>query len=285
MSIKKLLLVFLIASFQMVVAQNIPNQSFENWTLGGPFETPNEWAGSPAVNKTTIAHAGTYAVELKSDIFNNPMTGNTDTIPGRFNTGQQGTGPGQPGLSGYAFTNRPDSFTGWYKYSRVGNDAFIVRVTLWRWNDTTKLKEIIADEIFQGGPAAQYTRFSMPINYNSNKLPDSANIEFISSNSMPPQFVLGSVLIIDDLYFITKNKNGINSHQQQFACYPNPCTDFISLTGIENSMISIYNSLGECMLILEIKDANKTMIPVQEFPSGMYFIKTDRNEVMKFQKL
>lgn len=215
-----------------IKAQNIPNGGFETWMTMGPFETVQGWIHPPVVSKSTDMHSGTYAVMLKTDTFYNPQTMTLDTIAGFCSTGTPGMGPGNPGISGYVFTDRPDSLTGWFKYAPALNDSFYISVYLSFWDPFLNAQESIAYSSFLGGASASYTRFSFPLNYSSPNSPDTAIIFMRSSNpSNAAQNFIGSQLLVDDLAFVTNTINGIESatsnQKLNLNVAPNPACDFI----------------------------------------------------------
>ncbi len=275
---RKLLLssVIIFAISFIAKSQQIPNPGFETWNSQGPFEMPDQWAGSPAVTKSTDAHSGTYTINLKSDIFTNPQTQNTDSIPGICVTGQPGMGPGVKGIDGYPSTARPDSFTGWYKYAPIGQDDFAIAVTLTKWNTSTNQRDIISNTIYVGTAASSYTRFSFPLNYSSGATPDSVAIVLASSD--PQQRKLGSILLVDDIAFVTKIASGISSQKDDspdFLLYPNPAKNILNFTLVhslsQSNSIRILNSGGKTIYIYSGIQSN-IGIDISQFASGIYFI-------------
>lgn len=189
---KPLFLIAFLSSISFLASsQSIPNNGFETCAITppAPFESAEGWAGGPSISKSTNAHSGSFALQLETAVFTNPNNGETDTISGNAFTGTPGMGPGMPGTPGFAFTGRPDSLTGWYTYSTVGNDANEVRVILSRWDTLTLQREEIASTVFSCNPSELYSRYSFPIQYNNSNIPDTASIEIRSSNSpWKPQF-------------------------------------------------------------------------------------------------
>ena len=224
------LLTIAIFFFAFINAQTIPNADFETWTLVGPFEMPDGWAAGPSASKSTSAHSGTYAIQLKTDTFTNPMTSSLDTIPGMANTGMRGLGPGAGGTNGYAFTSRPDSLVGWYLFTPIAGEMSTINVNLTKWNTGTSSNDIVGTASFLGGAAGTYTRFSIPISYSSTDLPDSANIEL--SNGDPMMRLIGATLLVDDLVFVS-NPTGISDLNEKtisMQCYRNPATVLIHVS-------------------------------------------------------
>jgi hypothetical protein len=216
-------------------------------------------------------------MQLQTAIFTNPNNGETDTIPGNAFTGTPGMGPGMPGTPGFAFTGRPDSLTGWYTFSPVGNDLNEVRVILSRWDTTTLQREEIANTVFSCNPSELYTRFSFPIQYGSSNIPDTASIEIRSSNSPMEAPVLGSILLVDDLEFESADQTGF-SHIEispSFQIFPNPANDFVNFSNRNNEKINIINAVGQTMESIQLNANSNISISTSSFPVGMYFINVD----------
>lgn len=267
-------------------SQTIPNNGFETWAITppAPFESAEGWAGGPSISKSTNAHSGSFALQLQTAVFTNPNNGETDTISGNAFTGTPGMGPGMPGTPGFAFTNRPDSLTGWYTYSTSGNDANEVRVILSRWDTTTLQREEIANTVFSCNPIDLYTRFSFPIQYNSSNTPDTASIEIRSSNSPMEAPVLGSILLVDDLEFTSADQTGFSniSTSPSFRIFPNPANDFLNISGKNNEIIIIINALGQTIELIHLSANSITNISTSNYSNGIYFIVNDGNFSSKF---
>ena len=259
-----------------VNAQNIPNAGFESWSVVGPFESANGWGGPPSVSKSTDMHSGAFAIKLVTDTFTNPQLQTLDTLPGICYTGTQGMGPGNPGVKGYAFTDRPDSIIGLFKYAPNLNDSFIIKVDISRWDITNNVRENIGSAILSGAAANNYTRFSLPISYNSNAIPDSAVIELSNTNLIPPAAaILGSVLLVDDLAFVTNATSGIKSNNQsEINLYPNPANEKLYFSNASSIIanVAIYNALGE--LVMSVQNQNlMNGIAIETLNAGIYYCK------------
>ncbi len=280
-----LLSVFALVSFT-VNSQMIPNNGFETWAITppAPFESAEGWAGGPSISKSTNAHSGSFALQLQTAVFTNPNNGETDTISGNAFTGTPGMGPGMPGTPGFAFTNRPDSLTGWYTYSTSGNDANEVRVILSRWDAITLQREEIANTVFSCNPNDIYTRFSFPIQYNSINTPDTAAIEIRSSNSPMEAVILGSIMLVDDLEFTSADQTGFShiSISQSFRIFPNPANDFLNISSKNNEIIKIINALGQTIELTQLNANSITKISTSNYSNGIYFIINDGNFSSKF---
>lgn len=178
-----------------------PNAGFENWTQVGSRYDPNDWSNlNPStyilgVYTCTRAsgvdkHSGNYAIKLqtKSVFF---QTANGVATTGKLlTTAPYGVNGGLP------FTNRPDSISGWFKYTPAGTDSGFVQFALYAAGDTVGFVR------FETGQYATttYTRFSAPVVYLSAATPDTALWLLSSSRAANP--VINSTLYLDDLELI-----------------------------------------------------------------------------------
>jgi hypothetical protein len=281
-----ILLSVLISASLSVYSQTIPNNGFETWAITppAPFESAEGWVGGPSISKSTNAHSGSFALQLETAVFTNPNNGETDTIPGNAFTGAPGAGPGMPGTPGFAFTNRPDSLTGWYTYSSVGNDVNEIRVTFSRWDAISLQREEIANSVFSCNPSDIYTRFSFPIQYSSSNTPDTASIEIRSSNSPMETPILGSILLVDDFEFTSTDQTGFSHIETSpsFRIFPNPANDFLNVSSKNKGQIKIINALGQTMESIQLNAISNIRISTSKYPNGIYFIVNEGKFSSKF---
>ena len=267
-------------------SQTIPNNGFETWATNPPtpFESAEGWAGGPSITKSSNAHSGSFAMQLQTAVFTNPNNGATDTISGNAFTGTPGMGPGMPGTPGFAFTARPDSLTGWYTFSPVGNDVNEIRVTLSRWDAITLQREEIANTVFSCNPSDFYSRFSFPSQYSSSNIPDTASIEIRSSNSPMEAPILGSILLVDDLEFTSADQTGFSivESSSSFRYFPNPANDFMSVSSRNNEKIKIINALGQTIESIQLNANSIIRISTFNYSNGIYFIINEGNFSSKF---
>ena len=205
---KKLLLILsLFAGVSAGVSgQTVPNGNFESWNTTS-FDNFTSWwnsnpqsyqkTGLPSFFKSTTAHSGSYAAEIKS------VSNGLDTMGGYLlsanpNNKQQGNG-NVSFVGGLPYSATPTKFTGYYKYSPVGKDTAGILVIF------KKGGVIISQDMIKLGAASAYTAFSMNLSLKST--PDTVVIGMVSSyklinnNNWMTGIIPGSTLYIDDIAF------------------------------------------------------------------------------------
>jgi len=260
----------LIIGLNSIFAQAIQNGDFEQWTAQGPFPTPNSWVGGPSVTQSTDAHAGSYAIHLQTGVFVNPMTGDTLTIAGISATGALGQGPGTHPTIGFACTGRPDSLIGYYKYTAASNGDFpTFEVRISKWNTTSNAPDLIGGVSMQGVESPIYTRFSFPISYQSATIPDTAVVEFRSSD--PAALLLGSELWVDDVSFVY-NSAGLTEESLATSLTFQQQNDQLVLNNCLNKSLKIINMQGQVLVTLTSSVSDEIILSTQSFLAGVYFI-------------
>lgn len=193
----------------------IPNASFENWTLG----EPDGWATSNAapayvnVTQSTSARTGTSAV--RGEVVNIP--GGVIPIQPIIQSGVEG--------EGFPISYRPASITGWYQFSPVSGDRFGVNVTLFKGGIAGTAVAVAAS----ADPTARgtYTQFNVPFLYLTGDVPDTCVIQHqIIGPTTGTTWHQGSWFLLDDLAF--SGVNDVMEHEAVPAAftldqnYPNP---------------------------------------------------------------
>lgn len=187
-------------------AQATPNAGFENWTIGGSFPTydvvtswdsPNSQTavtGTFVCIKSTDMHSGSFSVKLISkSIFG-------QIAPGIVTTGILPTQNGGSITGGVAYTLRPDSIAGWYKYTPASGDNGFAEFRLYGAGGTN---DSVATAVFNtpATTVGTYTRFSKALTYySSNAVANS--IWVLCSSKDGTNAVVGSTLFADDLDLI-----------------------------------------------------------------------------------
>ena len=150
----------------------ITNGDFEDWeedftTL---FEEPGGdfWAtlnpllllgGPETVTKDADAHSGSYAARLETKSFGTLIISGL-LVSGEFITSDPFIIQGQP------FTEMPERFTGYYKYSPVNGDSAIILSRLVKYNSTTDTFDLVAEaSLSVRDEVSDYEMFDLEFDY------------------------------------------------------------------------------------------------------------------------
>lgn len=276
---KKIFTLFSIFAFSISAsfAQMLPNPGFENWTHSTipSYDTPDGWntiAGSTSgflINcyKATIAgdfHSGATAIRLLTKA--NPIGGpnaNGLATTGTINTASFTIG------GGIAYTGRPDSIAGWYKYTSVsGDNGFVELQLLGSGGDT----DTIGYVRFQTPTTtiSSYTQFKKIVTYRSAN-PVVKSI-WILSSSAGYTSQIGSVLFVDDLSVITNSGAGVSEKNKlELTVGPNPATNYLWIKNPQQIEINLtmYDVTGRKVLQTSV-DNTVNSIETNTFPMGLY---------------
>ena len=264
----------------------LPNPSFENWTTVGTYMVPDDWN---TLNPTTSAlgvltclkatgvdvHTGNAAIKLV-----------TKSVFGQNANGLATTGHiviAPPGVDGgVAYTGRPDSIAGWYKYTSVSGDNGFVEFQLLgsaTAPDTIGYVRFLTPT----SNVSTYTHFSVPIVYRSPN-PVAKSIWIISSSAGFTASV-NSTLFIDDLELITNSGVGINElTQNSFSFAPNPVQHELAIeNNSAKNIFTLYDAEGKLQLQSTLVKGKNT-IDFSQLANGIYFYSSYDEEKNKFQR-
>lgn len=284
---KKIYFLLILASIGTCVkAQSVlPNPGFENWTQIGSRMDPDNWntlnpntaiLGILTCTKATGSdvHSGNAAIKLT-----------TKAILGQNANGLATTGNitvSPPGVSGgVAYTGRPDSIAGWYKYTSVNNDNGFIEFQLLGSSatpDTIGYVRVLTPAATVG----TYTRFSAAINYRS--LNPVAKSIWIMSSSAGFNAQVNSTIYLDDFELIG-NSIGIKEVAADFLSFtPNPVQFQLQVQNtLERAQLKLVDALGNLVLEKELFKGKNTL-DLASLPSGIYFYTSGNEEKNNFQK-
>jgi hypothetical protein len=156
--------------------------------------------------------------------------------------------------------------------------------------------DAIEFDICSSGTCSFVTTQEVPIQIGNNvELPAGAyeecHILYLNETSTDRAFITIKATNINNendfaiLSFDTDKLVGINevTDNNSFSIYPNPTTDFITVTNLntENQTIQITNSNGEIVKTAETLKNNQININISELSNGIYII-TNGNKSKKF---
>jgi len=271
-------------------AQVLPNADFENWqevtvattTFWEPdiWDTPNNFTGQVGtivVTRSTDAFTGSYAARLETK----------DVLGGMFKA---------PGLLTFADFNvniltfeytfngglplhaKVFSLSGKYKYAGVSNDSASVLIYCYKKNG--ELFDTIGMGYAYLHDAADWSDFTVDMNYFSDLQPDTFNVIIMSSGieSLTP----GSVMFVDDLS-VESNVGVIDleASRMEVVTYPNPVSEEVTFSTILPSsgrMLYVYNLQGKLLTELPFTGTQLT-INIAHYSSGtlLYRVEDPRN--------
>lgn len=288
--------IFVISS-TAILAQVLPNADFEAWTNtpasfpAVAYDTPNGWntlnsttagLGQITCYKATAAgefHAGTAALKLiTKSVFG--QTANGVATTGTINTTSQTIG------GGIAYTGRPDSIAGFYKYTSVtGDNGFIELQLLGAGGDTDTVG--YARFITPASSVSAFTRFAKEVTYRNTNAVVKSIIICSSSKDAVTHFV-GSTLWVDNL-LVTNPFAGIDEQSKlEVIVGPNPASDFVVVknSGVKEMSMKMYDVTGRMIIEKKIDSAVNT-IEVSTLPAGIYIysISDDSKKLIRTGKI
>ena len=108
----------------------------------------------------------------------------------------------------------------------------------------------------------------------------TSGVEFDNPNSPETSFIMPPRDV--DIIANFKQYTDIdNTTYETLSVFPNPATDYISITGTKNGIYSIYNTFGNLMKQGKFNGEN---ISISELPIGIYFLRIN-NTTIRFIKI
>lgn len=267
-------LVFSFLTTASIIAQQLPNASFETWAGSGNNEKPDNWnqlnASLPApvaafvpktCHKTTPGHTGTYCAKLET--VNVTIQGPTNGI---LTTGNIITTAPYGVDGGIVYPYRPDSLVGWYQSAPATSDLGTVEITLLDAN----LDTVGRGKFFTPSTAVStWTRFAVKIDYYLPGLPDKAIT--LASSSDGFNAVVGSLLWVDDLELIFNPLSVEDKNDPIIGVYSNNALVYVNLLGmeLENPVISFYSIDGKLLLTQNLNNNSLNSL-WPGFENGIY---------------
>ncbi len=208
----------------VVMNAQVPNYSFENWTSMGSYDNPDGWgtmnnttalASIYTVTKGTPGNPGSYYMKITSKTVGPGVVGGI-AVSGKLDSMTM-----QP-KSGFAFNQRPASFTGKWQHMIFGSSQGSVTATLTRWDSNTNMRVPVAVATQTlSGMAMSWANFSINFSYTDGGYPDTCIIVLKASGANPTN---SDYLWVDNLAF-SGSVVGTGAEQsllQQVAVFPNP---------------------------------------------------------------
>jgi hypothetical protein len=182
---KKISFYILLALISVPSMAQIPNNGFEDWTSFKSYAMPDYWDNlNPSTAGTGIftctkgapGSPGNFYLNLTSKEV--PGMG---VVPGIAVCGVLNQATRLP-LSGFAFSQRPQNFTGKWQYMMFGSGIGYIDINLTRWDIPSHSRQVVANcHKVLTGMVMSWANFTLPFIYNSGQSPDTCLI-FLSAS-------------------------------------------------------------------------------------------------------
>jgi hypothetical protein len=264
-------------------AQKIPNNGFEDWTTVGPYEMPDYWdnlnpttepSGVYTCTQGTPGSPGTAFLNLTSTLI--PGMG---VVPGVAVCGVLDQASRLP-VSGFAFQERPELFTGRWQYMMFGTGKGFMDVLLTKWNTLQSKRDTIAYKHYiLNGMVMNWQNFSVPLTYFSGSYPDSCIIFLSASGAVAADF---DYLWADNLAFSGNVITSIptaGGKVKEIRIVPNPSSGKVSIRYYidrnENVIISLTDERGSMVKEYSreaVHGENEFIMNLEGVPPAVYFL-------------
>jgi hypothetical protein len=259
-----------IAFTMQVIAQNVPNGSFENWTSGNPdnWLTNNLTGFAIPVTQATPAYSGSFA--LKGEVisaFGNPYT---PTL--------------LSGAAGFPVTQAYGYLNFYYKQNQVGSAGTSASVGMFQG---------FGNGVGSGGQmlygnVTSFTLASIPIYYISMN-PDTCIIAFTIGDTSGTDPAVGNYFIIDDVALTGTAGVYDAPPVSPFIIekvQPNPAREhsfvYYSLSLNSDLQFDLFDATGkkyfELNLPGETAGRHKVEFDASEIPAGFYILRMTSTE-------
>lgn len=325
---KTFTIILTLATSLLAMAQTtITNNGFENWeNAGNSNAEPTSWnsnktaGGLPGsgpqtcFKDTSNVFAGTACVRVETKYYIIAVV-NGNVTTGVVKAPSANKSEGYLEASGsdkMAFTGRPDSLVGYYKYTQAtsgsgaANEKAKVRAILHTGdyydpevpvnsNHSDLSANKIGDALFISPAANQTTwkRFSVPFTYTSSSTPAYIMINMTSSENQtttaPGMTGSGSKLWVDDIDVIYNNVTGLKEAQKSsFMVYNYERTIYVDFSqrNDKDAVINLYDLTGKLVLTQNIESNKKNIIQLPHtMNSGIYMYQINGAASQKTGKL
>lgn len=308
-------------AFSAFSQTQISNGGFETWDAAGTAseepaffnsnKTGTDWAPNgpqTCYRDGSTYHSGSYSARIETKTFTFAIV-NGSMVTGIVNAPTTNKADGYIGtmkgtttsdIRRMAFTGRPDSLVGWYKYVQGGSaEKGKVRAILHTGHyydpeagtsyhpDSSANKIAAALFLTPASNVSTWTRFSVPFVYSDSRTPQYIMINTTSSNDQLTS-VAGSKLWLDDLAVVYP-PTGIEdiSEPKQNArvyCYEKILyVDFV-LQNKNQSEIAIYDVTGKLVLTQKLLNNKQGTLNVADLNAGMYLYQVSGTDFRKTGK-
>lgn len=321
---KKIFTFISISVFSATFAQTqIQNGGFETWdNVGAATEEPTyfnsnktgtDWAPNgpqTCYRDGSTFHSGTYCARVETKTFvlavvngslttgivNAPTTNKADGYIGTMKNTDASD------IRRMAFTGRPDSLVGFYKYTQGGAaEKGKVVAYLHKGNyydpeaatsyhpDSSANK--IATALFNTPTAnvSSWTRFSVPFNYLDSRIPQYIMVNITPSDNQLTT-VAGSKIWIDDIQVVynpttTVQEQTVVQSANVYTYDKSAYVSFYDKTINKQYTITIYDVTGKIVATQKIESGKLNAIDMSSFNTGLYIYQITGTDFNKSGKI
>jgi hypothetical protein len=284
-----LTLIIVLLFVNNTIAQEIPNNSFETWSVAAEgHEDPDSWSTANSTtnvsplfitttDKTDDAYDGSFAAKLTSQaVFTFVAPGFVTLGDFEIDIWTQVTSI----TGGIDFYLYPDNINLYYKYSPASGDSF--RIGMWMLRDDgNEVPDTVATALYDGfDEQTEYTLLSIDVEYRNGFEPEILNILGVSSN--PDNPVEGSILYIDK-FELEYSTSLIEENVKSELSFANPVSEIIIINDyFMNAEIKIFNINGSLVKTQLLSSSN--CVFVGDLDSGIYILSIYKSGMTHTQK-
>jgi hypothetical protein len=288
-----LLLMAGIALCSISIAQTIPNTGFESWTTMTGYDNPAGWgtmnnlssmASVYTAEKGTPGSPGTAYLKLTSKMVG-PAVMNGIAVSGVLDSMTM-----MP-KSGFAFNQRPATFSGKWQHMIYGSSQGSVSVTLTRWDVPSNTRVTVATaNTTLSGMAMSWANFTKTFTYTDGGFPDTCIIFLKASGATP---AVSDYLWVDNLAF-TGSVAGIdeNNNINNLTLYPNPASEnmtiefnSVSSTTIKIELLDVTGKVIKNVNANNVIGDYKYSMNTSDLAKGIYFLKISSDKSIETKKV
>ncbi len=248
------------------IGQQLPNSSFENWSLRGEYIEPDGWISTNALASFGAvetcypfedARTGKWAMKIETRI--DPLS--KDTLQAILAIGINYNS------AGISFNQRPTALKLFYKHNL--KDTALAAIFLTKWNTQTNGRDTIANAVhFFTDSTSTYKALTMPLTYTQTIEPDTCIVIFLASLKPKPNPL--NFLLIDDLELtgLVSVNVGELPNTTQVKVYPNPVSNVLTIEAKQPiQAVTIFDTQGK-----QIFKTKYDEIDVSSFKTDTYYL-------------
>ena len=251
----------------------IPNGGFENWVTpsGANYQDPVGWitfnalttleGGQPSCAQGSPGAVGSYyaTVTTQGSAFG--------AIPGIISVGDNATGN-----TGFAYTSRPQAFTGQWQYDIEPGDGGMIAVVLSKWSTSDDSAHTVGAAVAQvtGALGGGWHPLNVAFTYQTNEDPDTAYVVVTSSMDSP---VPGSFIKVDDLGFGNATSGIAEQDPMALRLYPSPASTRLNVSAsAPMNGLDIMDMTGRTVMHQGVGAAD-AVLNVADLDHGRYLVR------------